>query len=209
MKISNNTCKGVTPVNEDYFIGRQLTYTDAITVLCDGMGGLSFGDVAAKTVAEIIASYTCERYTPNTDLKSLLEQAVLAADSALANVAMDYHSKMGTAIAAVLVADNNAYIAWLGNVRVYMVGKDDSIRLLTHDHVIPIGYGKIRLARCIKGNRAIESVPVSVYDLAEAKQICLCTDGYYKMFEVDAVKFDLDMCSYTQNDDASLAIIDL
>lgn len=130
--------------NEDYLLMDQEL---GLFMVCDGMGGHSAGEVASELAATVIArvlrenievlrSYT-EDPKPRTrrKLKSAIERAVQEACLAVWKAATKDKGKqgMGTTVALMLVCGRNAFVAHVGDTRVYLV-RNQTLCQLTEDH---------------------------------------------------------------------------
>ena len=145
LEVAGKTDTGcVRKKNEDSF-GYDTSH--GIFVVCDGMGGQAAGEVASHIGVETVLS----RFRDNPkepgsaavsvpaekhmELCEELVDAVRAANEGIFQAAVRQPSQfgMGSTIVAVLVRDDCAHIAHVGDSRVYLV-RDKEIRQLTHDH---------------------------------------------------------------------------
>ena len=113
---------------------------------------------------------------------------------------------MGAAVVAVIVNGLNLYCTWQGNVRVY-VANQQSIALITEDHIAQIGYGRTALTRCIKGAGLHENIPFVTMNLEIGDMVMLCTDGLYNIVEPALLKNTIGSLTSrigTPEDDASM-----
>ena len=120
--------------NEDRFVvDAQL----GLSLVADGMGGHSAGQVASSLAASSVVASLHERKggeaTPAEKLRGAIEDANRAIYSA-ARQRQEY-SGMGTTVVALLVEDGRAAIAHVGDSRAYRVRRG-RIRQLTDDHSI-------------------------------------------------------------------------
>jgi PPM family protein phosphatase len=132
--------------NEDYVLMDEAL---GLYLVCDGMGGHSAGDVAsaitANTIAEILRENSAVLTTYAGDprnrarrkVKFLLERAVQDACQAVWQAAQRDKSKqgMGTTVALMLICGRNAFVAHVGDSRVYLV-RDRTLCQLTEDHTL-------------------------------------------------------------------------
>ena len=110
----------------------EATVNDRTFLVCDGMGGHEAGEVASSTVCEALPAYLktheSEAFGPD-----LLRDALTAAYEALA--ARDHsrsEKKMGTTLTLLHLTDTMAYIAHIGDSRVYHLrpsGVGDALRI--------------------------------------------------------------------------------
>lgn len=109
-----------------------------LCVVCDGMGGLSNGELASATVIR-----TMEHWFENTfpamlnrgfqpeDLKLQWDNIVLEQNQKLASHAARRGTRMGTTIVALLIINNYYYIMNVGDSRAYLL--TDQLYQLTKD----------------------------------------------------------------------------
>ena len=180
--------------NQDAFDTGYFNDGTVWAVVCDGMGGVSGGQVASslcidKTVNAIKRSYR-ENMTVN-NVKNMLVSAINAANSYVFDESLkDRELKgMGTTIVAVVIVNNIAVVAHVGDSRAYIV--NDTIKQITKDHSyvqLLVDNGKITLeeaenhpdkniiTRAI-GIEGFVDVDVDIVDIKEEDIILLCTDG--------------------------------
>ena len=111
--------------NEDSFLAQPPTFA-----VCDGMGGHAAGEVASSIAVSRIADQT----PPHAD-DTLLGVAVEEANSAVIEAAREGVGRpgMGCTASCVLVENDRAAIAHVGDSRVYLLHNGTLVRL-THDH---------------------------------------------------------------------------
>lgn len=114
---------------------------DRLFVLCDGMGGHDAGEVASATVCEAMSeSILCDGhdkegvFTPED-----FSNALNAAFDALDKKDSGAEKKMGTTMTFLKLHDKGAFIAHMGDSRVYQIrsgktGKETQIVFQTEDH---------------------------------------------------------------------------
>lgn len=163
--------------NEDYILCQDLSEEWSLAILADGMGGLSYGNEAAKIVSHAIADFVVSDLH-KYESKELLRKAFDMADKLIRQKCYELRCKMGAAVCVALIGKDSVYYAWQGNVRLYK--KDnDNLQLLTTDH-IAVGGNTTLLTRCINGNGFREPIPVESVSTNEGDIIYLCSDGYYQ-----------------------------
>ena len=118
-----------------------------IYVVCDGMGGMAAGEVAAKIGVDIVIDYfraaksAGSFATYGTTQESVSERAnalgsaIQLANAAIFNTANRHstHSGMGATIVAVHVEGEGYSIGHVGDSRIYLV-RNKTIKQLTNDH---------------------------------------------------------------------------
>ena len=139
----------VRKVNEDSYSVSSLADNALLAIVCDGMGGLSCGEVASSLAVETFRE-TVERLCrgrvkdgiltlPERDANLILANAATRANHAV----MDYHrahaeiESMGTTLVAALIVDlgGKASVSWisLGDSRIYTVDHRDILQV-SRDH---------------------------------------------------------------------------
>ncbi len=207
MKIDSFSIEGMHYSNEDSLSVLQIADNKAVAVLADGMGGLTFGKVAADLIVNSITDFVC-KHEGKLGVQDLLCQALEYADEKVSQKSLETHSKMGAAVAIAFIDDNNIHYTWQGNVRLYLFDHD-KVTQLTSDHTLNVGYGKQLLTRCIKGSGIRSDIPYQCEKVNTGSVILLCTDGLYKQMEVCQVFNNALSTNEKFEDDASLIKIEL
>ena len=123
------TDKGNRKINEDA-CGVLIKESFYLYVLCDGLGGHGNGDVASQYVVERIKDYADER-------KSIEESIMLAQQDLLElQHERNLESSMKTTLACLVIENNLAKFAYVGDSRIYYFEKG-KYRLRSKDHSIP------------------------------------------------------------------------
>ena len=122
----------VRPINEDSFY--LPAAREQFCAVADGMGGHNAGEVASALAVEVFARSMKE--APDIGLDSL-HAAVLRANGAVYKAASRDAAKsgMGTTFSALANADGQAYVAHVGDSRVYLI-RDGAIVQVTMDHTL-------------------------------------------------------------------------
>jgi serine/threonine protein phosphatase PrpC len=105
----------------------------AIFVVADGMGGHAAGEVASEIAVETIREEYYE--SASEDVAEALVRAIKQANQVIYERATEQAGRagMGTTCVAVVARGGVAYIANVGDSRVYLI-RDGQIRQVTHDH---------------------------------------------------------------------------
>ena len=102
-------------------------------IVADGMGGQKGGREASTIAVETISQqYFSE---PETDIAKSLEQAIQKANAAIYEFSTTHagFQNMGTTCSALVLKDNRAFIAHVGDSRIYRIAKG-IIAQVTDDH---------------------------------------------------------------------------
>ena len=105
-----------------------------LLVLCDGMGGHAAGDVASSLVVGELVHLDGESHGGD-DMSSVLEQAMVAANARLAEVAEESESTegMGTTCIAMMRSGTKLAVANIGDSRAYL-RRGARVTQITKDH---------------------------------------------------------------------------
>ena len=181
--------------NQDLYDFGTFETGDCWAIVCDGMGGVSGGQVASQICVEHVASAIKKHYRKSLSVKAaknLLQSAISAANSIIYDKAQaDITLKgMGTTIVAVILIKNIAVIAHVGDSRAYLM--DSSvIEQITKDHSlvqVMIDNGKITpeeaqthpdkniITRAV-GVVNFVDVDFDVIDIDSGEKLLVCTDG--------------------------------
>jgi serine/threonine protein phosphatase PrpC len=177
MKINSISRTADHRVNEDSLYCKELSHDCVLTVLADGMGGLSHGDIASQLVcakvSEVIEQGLNCMKPEDAILRSLKE-----ADLCIGKESVSRKCKMGAAVLVALFVKGRVYFAWQGNVRLYRCSQGQLTQLTT-DHVLSSEADHL-LTRCING-RGFRTEPEVLSDeISPNTTYYLCTDGFYK-----------------------------
>jgi len=131
--VGNHTHKGmVRKVNQDSFGSVKTAWGD-LYVVADGMGGHKGGEIASK----LTVTYLCDDFKNNrveNPTKFLTEKLVLADEVVRKKADADNKlNGMGTTVVAVIIKDNKAYYAHVGDSRIYLFRNKKGTQL-TKDH---------------------------------------------------------------------------
>ena len=176
-KFNTFSIAGNGKTNEDYILCQDLFEEYSLAILADGMGGLSYGNIAAQIVSHAIADFIASnlhKYEP----KELLRKAFDIADELIRQKCYELRCKMGAAVCVALIGKDSVHYAWQGNVRLYRKDNDE-LQLLTTDH-IAVGGNTTLLTRCINGRGFREPISVESVSINATNTILMCSDGYYQ-----------------------------
>ena len=194
----------VRKANEDS-LGFATVPNGELFVVCDGMGGHVGGATASKIAVEQIIEYLKAQQFPN--VYQALNDALCHAnrmilDTAAANPSL---KGMGTTACIVLVSGNNAYIAHVGDSRIYLY-EEQKKRLfrITKDHSLVqalVDQGQLddRLAEhhhqknvIMKALGTKDVVVPEVYGSpvqpAEGDMFLICSDGLSGMIDDNVIE---------------------
>jgi PPM family protein phosphatase len=121
--------------NEDYFLSEKITANEFLFIVADGMGGHQAGDVASRLASETFSDTYKALRKKNTAIMESMELAIKKANAVVFEKAASDIGKrgMGTTFSAMIVANMKAFIAHVGDSRIYLIRKS-KIKKITTDH---------------------------------------------------------------------------
>lgn len=157
-------------------------------IVCDGMGGHSFGEVASEAVSDAISKYWQDNTdTPDSDQKVVM--ACRKACNAINQKSYDLsHAEMGSTMVMVSIEGDKATIAHVGDSRCYLQRQGEGLLYQTEDHV-RIDFGWEVVSRCFFSYRPEVAVPdIRQFTIQKGDRILLCSDGLYKSIAPDILQ---------------------
>jgi serine/threonine protein phosphatase PrpC len=171
----------------------------ALLIVADGMGGQAHGQEASRLAVQSLANYVSGSLG-SQQLKPEAVLALLTAGVQYANQVVYQHNReqrdeMGTTMTAALVMDTTAYVAHVGDSRLYLYREPTGLKQITHDHSVVaslvaagiIGSKDIythpmrnRISRSL-GDKATVEVDGAAVALAVGDLLLLCSDGLWEM----------------------------
>lgn len=161
----------------------------AVFAVADGMGGHLAGEVASRMAIEAVQRMTQENACPGI---AALREAVTSAHEAILAHAQDHIecAGMGTTLSVLWLGQNYAYIAHVGDSRIYRL-REGSLTQITQDHslveeLVRAGLITREQARTHPRRNIItralgthgENEPdLLVTDIRDGDLFLLCTDG--------------------------------
>lgn len=174
-------------------IGWQATPFGYLVTVCDGMGGGPGGKTASSiAVKEIIAGVT--EAPKDEETTNILIKAIRRANMAIIEFAAEHPelSGMGSTCTVLLISENSAIVAHVGDSRVYQIrGKKKVFRTFDHSMVFELVKKKViteEQARLSQQSNVITralgakpDVEVDCVELSFKKgdRFLLCTDGIH------------------------------
>ena len=125
----------VRTANEDYFLSEKIGDNEFLFIVADGMGGHQAGDVASRLASETFSDTYKSLRKKNTAILESMELAISKANTVVfEKAAADIEKRgMGTTFSAMIIADMKAFIAHVGDSRIYLIRKN-KIKKITTDH---------------------------------------------------------------------------
>lgn len=166
-----------------------------MAIVCDGMGGLSKGELASATVIRAFARWFEEELPvelENLDMQVIggkWSRMLKDLNQKILHYSNQYGFSMGTTFSGILFVDDRYLIAHVGDSRIYQIGP--SLRQLTMDQTFvarEISRGTMTpeqakrdkrrnlLLQCVGASKNME--PDILYGTAQRGGYLLCSDGF-------------------------------
>ncbi len=171
----------------------------ALLIVADGMGGQAHGQEASRLAAQSLAAYVSgslgSQPSKPEDLLPLLTAGVQYANQLVYQQNREQRDEMGTTMTAALVMDTTAYVAHVGDSRLYLYRHPTGLGQITRDHSVVaklMAAGVIapediythpmrnRIYRSL-GEQASTEVDGDAVPLAAGDILLLCSDGLWEM----------------------------
>ncbi|MEM0978849.1 MAG: serine/threonine phosphatase, partial [Cyanobacteria bacterium P01_H01_bin.58] len=194
--------------NEDcFYVEAQLRRTDGLRgsslkarglyILCDGMGGQACGEIASMLAVETLQTYFATHWQNEEELpdEDTIRQGILKANQVIfdRNEAEERQgtARMGTTLVVLLVANNQAVVAHVGDSRLYGYTRQ-GLKQLTVDHEVgqreinrgvepAIAYARpdaYQLTQALGPRSNAEVVPsITSLHVGQDSLFVLCSDG--------------------------------
>ena len=191
------TNKGLRPKNEDYLLSKQFDDEISFHIIADGMGGYSFGDVAAKMVVETIATQVEQldfSAIADDDFITICKQTT----KKLQDEGIKLSSKLGATFAAVLIVKDTIYIFWMGDSRIYLFDENKQLLFQSTDHSLinelrisrKLTLNEIKkydavVMRCLSSDFLEFPPQIETLSYSSKNTIILCSDGLHKEIDIN------------------------
>ncbi len=170
-RMNNEDCRNVVNIDDE----RKMF------IVCDGMGGHAFGEVASKTVCESISAYW-EAHSQEKDGDSKVYRAAKDAQKTLDEKSGIY--QMGTTMVMMSIEGQTATIAHTGDSRCYVINLKGNVKYRTIDHIETGTPWIPYINRAFFTRHPEQAVPeIKQIELEPCDRILLCTDGLYNAID--------------------------
>ena len=215
---------GTRTSQQDYYGTSSANGNDSLlAVVCDGMGGLSGGEIASRTTVEtILGKY--QGMPKNSSMPKFYQECVKETDLIIHNLE-DGGKPMsaGTTLVTVSITGNTMYMCSVGDSRIYLI-RGGKIKSLCREH----NYGEMLKQRLSSGaitRREYENdtqrkdaltsyigmgspplidINSKPFQLAPDDMIVLCSDGLFKALTdeqilIETLRYKLDPLKAADN----------
>ena len=171
----------------------------ALLMVADGMGGQAHGQEASQLAVGSLLEYVygslCSKQVTREALLPLLIEGVKYANRVVHQRNQKRRTEMGTTMTATLVVDTTAYIAHVGDSRLYLYRPAKGLSQITQDHSMVaalVAAGVVQpediythpmrnLIYRFLGEKSTVEVDASTVPLAAGDILLLCSDGLWEM----------------------------
>ena len=181
---------------------KVLAEKGALLVVADGMGGSEGGEIASQLAIQTIG---CSYYADGSQVSAALINAFTKANDAIHRLSLERPELkgMGTTCTALVLGEDLAWVAYVGDTRLYLV-RDGGIYRMVEDHsavmeLVKQGVVSLQEARRHADRNVIlralgthEQICVSTWNaplpIRTGDQFVLCTDGLYDQIEDEEIR---------------------
>jgi serine/threonine protein phosphatase PrpC len=171
----------------------------ALFMVADGMGGQGHGQEASQlavgSLVEYVRGSLCSKRVTSEALLPLLIEGVKSANRVVHQRNQEQRTEMGTTMTATLVVDTTAYVAHVGDSRLYLYRPAKGLSQITQDHsmvaaLVAAGVNQPEdiythpmrnLIYRFLGEKSTVEVDASTVSLAAGDILLLCSDGLWEM----------------------------
>lgn len=223
MKVYSYSGKGNRETNEDYIKSETLTNNVSLHIVADGMGAYQFGKIASQLATDAIFEYITENNIE--DSHTLIQHAIVFANEKILSKQNQYHAKLGTSLAGILIKNSTAYAFWLGDVQIQYF-RDNKQLFISESHSLineirnkklvvgkDIERYKNIVTKSLSGRPFEENIAIVEIHLQKADTICISTDGLYNSTNISTLiaesdtKMDTLLKDMAQSNEDNFSII--
>jgi protein serine/threonine phosphatase len=217
--------------NQDSIILKRARFKGeevCIGVICDGMGGLSCGEFASKSIVEAFSDWFTNHYS---NYENIWDEKKIGIDLgnilSSENEGLLYYGKehgiyLGTTITAILLVGRKYFVCHVGDTRLYKISSS-KIRRLTNDHTViakEIAEGRLNdvdarrdprrnvLLQCIGATEDVEP-DMFCGEVVKGDILLLCSDGFRHEISEKEILNTLLKCDNTGLNKGLRKLIDL
>lgn len=181
-----------------YRVPLQRPQPFALLVVADGMGGQGHGQEASQLATRSLVEYVthaldAQHWSPDA-LLAILKAGIHFANQAVYQRNQEQQTTMGTTMTIALVSETTAYIAHVGDSRLYLYREPRGLVQLTQDHSIVASlvaegiiapediytHPKRNLIYRSLGEESVEA-DIATVPLIAGDRLLLCSDGLWEM----------------------------
>ena len=192
MTVFEYSSVGGRKINQDYLTYATMDERHAVFIVADGMGGYSHGEIAAQVAAEAVRDFVEEHYH-SLEPELLLREAIAFANESIGVKRFALHVKqMGTVIVVAYICESTAWLAWVGDSRIYVMREGKPV-YQTEDHSLINELRQVNtlkasdleryssiVTRSLMGENVNSDPDIKSVEVQEGDVLWLCSDGVHK-----------------------------
>lgn len=198
------------PRNEDSILvsNEAIGVLPNVFVVADGMGGHKAGNVASASAIEWFIEFVKKPENESEEVLDVMISAVSYANGLVHKLSQEHeeYSNMGSTFIACCIDNNSAYIAHVGDSRLYLY-RDGELNQITNDHSLVaemVRAGRMTeeeaetdfrrnvITRAV-GTDCSVNIDGIITPIKEGDSILMCSDGLSNMVAKSGIKQILDM----------------
>ena len=196
--------------------------------ICDGMGGLSCGEFASKSIVEAFSDwflYSYSKYESIWDesrMREDIRSIISSENEGLLHYGKEHGIYLGTTVTAFLLAENRFFVWHVGDSRLYKISSSKIFRL-TNDHTViakEIAEGRLTEKEAKKDPRrnvllqcigATSDVNPDMFcgEVEKGDILLLCSDGFRHEISEKEILNMLLKCDNSKFNEKLRELIDL
>ena len=197
-------------------------------IICDGMGGLSCGEFASKSIVEAFSDwflYSYSKYDSIWDeskMRKDIGNIISSENEGLLHYGKEHGIYLGTTVTAFLLVENRFFVWHVGDSRLYKISSY-KIYKLTDDHTViakEIAEGRLTekeakkdprrnvLLQCIGATRDVKP-DMFCGEVEKGDILLLCSDGFRHEVSEKEILNMLLKCDNSKFNEKLRALIDL
>lgn len=191
-------------VNQDAYCF-QTAQTDGgkvvFAVLCDGVGGMSCGEISSATVVKSFYEWFEKDFSiclldedPEQKIINDWAQLLDVLNRSIQDYGLCHQLRTGTTVSLLLLMKGAALMVSIGDSRVYWISEDGTVRQISHDQTLAqkeYELGRLSktqlqtdkrshvLLQCVGASNSLQMNAVRL-DYSRGDSFVLCTDGFYR-----------------------------
>ena len=217
--------------NQDSIILKRAKFKGkevCLGIICDGMGGLSCGEFASKSIVEAFSDwflYSYSKYESIWDESRMREdigRIISSENEGLLHYGKEHGIYLGTTVTAFLLAENRFFVWHVGDSRLYKISSSKIFRL-TNDHTViakEIAEGRLTEKEAKKDPRrnvllqcigATSDVNPDMFcgEVEKGDILLLCSDGFRHEISEKEILNMLLKCENSKFNERLRELIDL
>ena len=217
--------------NQDSIILKRAKFKGkevCLGIICDGMGGLSCGEFASKSIVEAFSDwflYSYSKYESIWDesrMREDIRSIISSENEGLLHYGKEHGIYLGTTVTAFLLAENRFFVWHVGDSRLYKISSSKIFRL-TNDHTViakEIAEGRLTEKEAKKDPRrnvllqcigATSDVNPDMFcgEVEKGDILLLCSDGFRHEISEKEILNMLLKCDNSKFNEKRRELIDL